>query len=74
MRQTKKLMLQPSRLNKNEVEAMVEVDIDMEALFLRMGNSAWRNKSKRARALNGLIDARVYETTSSKQKREAGQG
>jgi hypothetical protein len=67
MRTIKRLLLQTYQ--GEPTDCMVECNIDLENLLQRLGNSAWRNKSKKARALNNLITVRVRETEASKEQK-----
>jgi len=67
MNVTRKLLLQ-SRYKDPPTECMVEMQIDVEQLLQRLGNSAWRNKSKKSGAMNGAIIVRVRETIKSREK------
>lgn len=39
---------------------MVEIDIDVEQIALYYGTQAFRNKSRKSRALHGAIEVRAY--------------
>lgn len=54
------------------LEVMVDISIDIEALAQRLGQSAWRNKSKKSAAINGLIKASVRLTSAQAAKLEGG--
>jgi hypothetical protein len=45
-----------------KVECMVEVEFDPDSLARTLGEKAYRNKSKKTRALNGLIKVTVRPT------------
>ena len=59
------------RHNEPLTQCMVEIDIDIEQVAQRLGNSAWRNKTKKSRALNGAISVKVRETQASKEAEES---
>jgi hypothetical protein len=63
---TRKLMLEVYK--QPPTECMVEMEIDLETLAQRLGNSAWRNKSKKSSAMNGAISVRVRQTIASQAK------
>ena len=54
--------------NHVDVRARVDVLIDFDELFRILGNKALDNKSKRTRALNGMITAEAHRA----EKPDAG--
>jgi hypothetical protein len=56
------------RYKEPPTECMVEMQIDVEQLLQRLGNSAWRNKSNKSSAMNGAVIVRVRETMESRAK------
>lgn len=69
MNYTKKLMLAPG-FRQPPIECMVEVEIDTDAVAAYLGRRAIANKSRRSRALHGIMSCTVRETIASKQARD----
>jgi hypothetical protein len=67
MTHTRKLILFDRRL-KREVECMVELDLDLDHIAEILGSKAIGNKSKRSRALGGMIKANVRLTQAERIK------
>jgi hypothetical protein len=49
-------------MNHEPVECMIELEIDAEALAETLGEKAYRNKTKRAVEVGGLIKCTVRPT------------
>jgi hypothetical protein len=64
----RKLMLAPA-YKEPEVECMVEIEIDLDGVAEWLGRRGFRNKSKRSRAMDGLLKATVRETSRSVEAR-----
>jgi hypothetical protein len=65
MEHVKRLLL-TKRYGGENTDCMVELKLDLDRIAWVLGNAAWRNKSKKSRALGGLIVARARQTESSK--------
>jgi hypothetical protein len=64
MMHTCKLMLSRGHGKPANVECMVELELNLDAIAGMLGQKAMRNKSKRSRALSNTIVANVRLTTS----------
>jgi hypothetical protein len=59
---TKRLMLNGWR-DRDAIEHMVEIEIDVEGIARALGEKAFRNKSKRSHDLGGMVKVKVRPTT-----------
>jgi hypothetical protein len=64
-RTTRKMQLDGYRKQESAM-CMVELEIDLDYVFQRLGNSAFRNKTKRSRGLNGAVTVRVRPALSDR--------
>lgn len=51
---------------RDATECMVECEVNVEALLKALGEKAFRNRTKKTRALAGLITVQVRPTLASR--------
>ena len=63
----RKMLLNGGHTLRPKVEHVVEIEIDDERLVRYLGEKSFCNKSKRSKAIAGMIKAHVYPTTGEKR-------